>query len=381
VSSRAGKLHRLLAVLLATFGFVLVAELAFRLFLPVSDIPYWVGDPRLGYRHQGNLSGTFASGEHRARFRLNGRGWNNPSEYRSERREGRLRVAILGDSYVEGLQVDVEEGVGPDLESLLTAEGLRAEVYTYGISGASTAYAHDLLESEVLADRPDCIVYLFINNDVADSVPFLGRGLQGGPLYDIDDRGRLLRLPPATYRPRSYRRVLSGSALFRYFWINRGLGTAWQVGRISDWLRGRVNSQEPDQDAIYRDPSPPWKRAWEVVGDLMGEMSARSEAAGAIFLVVNRPHPGNFYGPPESRNLNLPEATLRDLSHRHSFTFVDLGPFFARDWKARGERFDFETDSHWNKHGHRVAAEAIAKLLENEVRRPNRVASLQGISH
>jgi len=109
-------------------------------------------------------------------------------------------------------------------------------------------------------------------------------------------------------------------------------------------------------------------------------MSARSAAAGADFLVVNRPHPAGFYGPKPSGSIHLPESILRDLASRHSFAFEDLGRSFGLDWKSRGERFDFEYDSHWNEHGHQVAAEALAAILTPMLARSSGRRALEGAS-
>jgi hypothetical protein len=333
--------------LLAGVSFLLVVEAAFRIFLPVSDIPYWQADAGVGYRHFPGLQGRFVSGAYNVRFRINNRGWNSLKDYLERKEEGVGRVAIVGDSYVEALQVDVGEAFGEVLERLLRQEGKPVEVYRYGISGASTAYAHDLLPLEVLRDRPDCVIYLFIDNDLQDSVPFLGSRQRWGPRYDLDPGGALRRLPLSTYEPRLFSRTLSHLALFRYFWINRGLGTFAQTGGA----------------AVDSPASPEWKRGWQVIGDLVGEMAAASRAAGADFLVVNRPDSANFYPTGFPGQLNLSEKQLAELAAAHDFSFVDLRPWFSRDWEAKHEPFEFADDKHWNRHGHEVAARALKDLL------------------
>jgi hypothetical protein len=100
-----------------------------------------------------------------------------------------------------------------------------------------------------------------------------------------------------------------------------------------------------------------------VVGELVGEMAAASRAAGTDFLVVNRPNSANFYPTDFSGEINLPEKQVAELAATHNFSFVDLRPWFSRDWEAKHERFEFAEDSHWNRHGHEVAAQALRELL------------------
>lgn len=348
---------------MAGVSFLLVAEVAFRIFLPVSDIPYWQADPVLGYRHHPGIEGRFVSRHYNSRFRLNNRGWNSLKDYSERKGEGVGRVAIVGDSFVEALQVDVGEAFGEVLERLLRQEGKPVEVYSYGISGASTAYAHDLLHLEVLRDRPDCVIYLFFDNDLQDSVTFLGSHQRWGPRYDLDPGGTLHRTPSRTYEPRLFSRTLSHLALFRYFWINRGLGTFGQTG--GGW--GRVLGMRPaGAEGVKGTDSPTaqeWQRGWQVIGDLVGEMAAATRPAGAGFLVVNRPDSANFYPTGSSGQINLSEKQLAELAAAHDFSFVDLRPWFSRDWEAKHEPFEFAGDSHWNRHGHEVAARALKDLL------------------
>ncbi|MCI0567848.1 MAG: hypothetical protein L0Z52_06615, partial [Acidobacteria bacterium] len=107
MSRRSQWTFRLLAISLAGVCFLLLSEVAFRIFLPVSDIPYWETDPVLGYRHQPGTEGRFVSRAYNARFRINNRGWSNLTDYAPDKRPGVRRVAIVGDSYVEALQMDV----------------------------------------------------------------------------------------------------------------------------------------------------------------------------------------------------------------------------------------------------------------------------------
>ena len=47
----------------------------------------------------------------------------------------------------------------------------------------------------------------------------------------------------------------------------------------------------------------------------------------------------------------------------HDIPFIDLHPVFAAGWLARGQRFEFSIDNHWNERGHALAAGAIEAAL------------------
>jgi lysophospholipase L1-like esterase len=61
-----------------------------------------------------------------------------------------------------------------------------------------------------------------------------------------------------------------------------------------------------------------------------------------------------------------PQALNRlvgELTARQGVPFIDLHPRFARDWRQRGVRFEYENDSHWNEAGHRLVADALVDFF------------------
>ena len=55
-----------------------------------------------------NRSGTYVRGiSRKLRYRANSEGWNSLREYSPEK-SGATRIAVIGDSYVEAFQVNVE---------------------------------------------------------------------------------------------------------------------------------------------------------------------------------------------------------------------------------------------------------------------------------
>jgi hypothetical protein len=359
---------RLFTVVVASVAFGLLVEAGFRLLVPVSDIPHWKGDSCTGFRLVPKQEGEFVGSGHHTHFRINDRGWNDLRDYGKPGPGKGVRLALVGDSYVEALEVDVGQALGPRLEALFRERGVDLEVRSYGISGASTAYAKDLLECEVLADRPDFIVYLFINNDVYDSVD-TGADHPPGPVYALDASGSPKRLRTVVYVPRGWTRFLSRFAVFRYFWINRGLATSWGI-RHEQKRNAQVQVKlEASTGGVYQPPTPWWANAWEVAGGLIAQMKQRAEQQEAGFLVINRPHAANFYPTERFGDINMPEKQLAEQAQRRGFDFQDLHDWFERDWEEHHERFDFADDPHWGVNGHRVAALALADILAQ--RRPD----------
>src|SRR5205085_9563838 len=84
------------------------------------------------------------------------------------------RIAIVGDSYAEALQVPLEDAFWSVLENKLQAcpafNGRKVEVINFGVSGYGTAQELITLEQEVWAYQPDVVLLaVTTNNDITDN--------------------------------------------------------------------------------------------------------------------------------------------------------------------------------------------------------------------
>jgi hypothetical protein len=66
------------------------------------------------------------------------------------------------------------------------------------------------------------------------------------------------------------------------------------------------------------------------------------------------------------RDVMALSRTAAELAARHGIPFVDLHAAFSADWSAQRRRFEHESDSHWNEHGHAVAAGAVARAMTEQ---------------
>ncbi|MCX5687423.1 MAG: hypothetical protein NTV71_02080 [Candidatus Omnitrophica bacterium] len=98
-------------VLVLFFEFIV-----FRAILPASDMPYrsviTSSDDvvRFAYIRGMYDKGVYRKGEIKARYNINKEGWNSNKEY-VERKSSKIRIAVIGDSYVEGLTVDADKSL------------------------------------------------------------------------------------------------------------------------------------------------------------------------------------------------------------------------------------------------------------------------------
>src|SRR6185503_1606942 len=113
---------------------------------------------------------------------------------------------MLGDSFLEGVQVNQQDGLAERLEALLNLDspppGYTAiDVINAGVAAYGTGQETLFYENEVYKYQPDLVVLMFYvgndvkNNDYLLEIPGGKRELALKPYFDIDRDGELRLLP------------------------------------------------------------------------------------------------------------------------------------------------------------------------------------------
>jgi len=84
-----------------------------------------------------------------------------------------IRILAFGDSLMAGYGVRKGEGFAPQLEALLRAQGLDAEVIGAGVSGNTAGHARSRVRwtLDALRPPPDLAIVSFGGNDILRAVP------------------------------------------------------------------------------------------------------------------------------------------------------------------------------------------------------------------
>jgi len=252
---------------------------------------------------------------------------------------------VVGDSFVEALQVDSEQAFFKVLEQALNSNGLDAKVYSFGVSGFGTVEAYHLIKDYVLKYSPDLIIYLFIPNDVSDSSPFATMPRWTQP-YDLSSDGMLIPLPFETYHLPTYRWVLKQSHLFRYIYYQLHLA------RIIRGRTSQVGGRAGESGLSTADEA----RAWRIIEALLQKLNrVLAEESIPWFLVWQGDIDPEFHLSTRRK--------LKRLATRHSLPYFDLSRDFAEDFTVHRRLVRIKGDGHWNKDGHRVAGTSLARLV------------------
>jgi len=199
------------------FSLFLAELVLFRFLLPGSDLPAYSFSEEGVVKHLPNQTGTYRiKNEIAARFRINQNGWNSGHERYLPQKSERLRIVVIGDSYVEALQVPYNHSLAEKIEGLCAGQ---CEAYRFGISGAPLSQYLHVLRREAAAFKPGWVVVVMVQNDFDESFQFQERQQQSAflKLRMEGDRvvGEVGPSPPVVpwFEP------LKKSGMYRSLWI------------------------------------------------------------------------------------------------------------------------------------------------------------------
>jgi hypothetical protein len=373
---------------------LLLGEGALRL-MGFSYPAFWQPDPVAGSALRPGAKG-WQREEGLAYVRINTQGQRD-REHELANPHGAYRIAILGDSYAEAIQVDIERTfwslLPRRLEGCGFAAGRRIETLNFGVSGYGTGHELLTLRARVWQYSPDMVLLAFFpGNDVRNNSRAL-ENLKGRPYFSLED-GRLVL--DASFRDdpefRDWQRVsvqrapLQGLRLYQVLrraragdiakhFHNAPMATATAAGEEAG-----LALIEPGLDEnVFRAPSDPvWREAWEITDKLLVAASEETREHRARFLLVVLSTPGTVY--PDAQlsarytarlgvdTLFYPEERLRRLGEQHAFKVLALAPEMQRRADAtrvflHGFANTRRGFGHWNEDGHALAAELIAERL------------------
>lgn len=132
------------------------------------DIKRRSDDPLIGHEHRPNAH-SFLMG---VEVRTNAYG-HRDRDMTIERKPGVKRIAMLGDSFVEGWGVKFEETASKRLERLFAEAGTEVEVLNMGVGNYNSVMEVRAFLTRGHAFRPDMVVLNYTFND-AEPVPSYG---------------------------------------------------------------------------------------------------------------------------------------------------------------------------------------------------------------
>lgn len=361
-----------------------MAEVALRI-VDFSNPFFHTYDPDFGTTLRPGAEGVQKK-EGTANVRVNSDGLRD-IEHEIEKPPQTYRIAILGDSYAEGLQVDLEKLFWKNLEDRLQGcfhlGDMKTEVINFGVSGFGTARELLMLRKKVWKYQPDLVVLAFLTgNDIRDNSKALN-GVDYIPYFELDDQAVLVLdrsfLNSKTYKNRqglvastvysigTNLRVLQLVNELRHIWAERSNRKSKVTGVEEAGLDSNVYMPPKTED---------WNDAWLVTEALLRQIRIEVVEHDSRFLLVTlsngiqvhplQPRREDFMDLLGVDNLFYPDFRIRDVARKVGSDVLILAPKMAEFAKENNIYFHGFANSaigsgHWNADGHRFAGELIAE--------------------
>jgi hypothetical protein len=345
-------------------------------------------DPVLGWRKRAGVALHFVRREYELTFTTNSHGLRD-TERGYQAAVGVERVLALGDSYVEGYGVRLDETVTQRLEASLRESGCGVDV----INGATTGYATDqeylFYLNEGVRYSPSIVVLFFYYNDIySNDSQFFYEGIAKPVFVFRNGRFEVHKQPVATPapRPKAVLAVAEAPAAPRWLlreWLQERL---WfgaphlynRLGRLGLWEPNRTTDARLELRVFSTERIPRLEGGWEKTEALLRSLGEDVRSRGARLLVAYIPARFEVndrawqltvakYQLDEPRwNRRLVRMRLEDIASRNGILLLDLTPALRRaDHGWHGGPY-YEYDGHWNALGHAVAAAEVRERLRGQ---------------
>ncbi len=367
-----------------------VLELGLRI-CHISFPSYYMPDQHVGSRLRPHTTGWFRNEGH-AWVSINALGMRDkPREI--NRPDNIYRIAVLGDSFIEALQVPLAESFTQQLEQRLNAvkyaQGKEIEVLNFGVSGYGTAQELQLLRHSVWKFQPDeVIVAIFPENDVRNNSPELEPD-KCRPFFSLlNDE---LKLDNSFQQSHQYTVANSSYEQTKAAIVNRS-ATLQFLKELKSRMHADQNNAAQSQDLkqtlltniknavyVYKPPqTEAASTAWIVTEKLLDTMKSECEAKAAKFSVMIVSNPLEVLPDTELQREIASELNIEDVHYAanrlsawaesNAIPCCTIATEYNRlnstePVALHGFHNTLLGQGHWSAHGHAFAAEHVAEML------------------
>jgi hypothetical protein len=329
-------------------------------------------DPLLGWSFVPN--GRYWSNSennHPISGKFNSFGWRD-REWSVEKETGILRIAVLGDSFVEAFQVESEKSFLQMTEQIINKKNKnKVELMNFGRSGCTQTEELLILKNYVSRFSPDMVVLFFAAvNDIED-VSFETAPDKIRPFYKIE-KGQLI-LDTSFTETRSYKiksfinwfklhSILVSLLCERYNYY-QGFKN---ISREKDNQSGKL---EPYITLCTANANPKFLVNYQLNKELIKEMKSFCRSRGIRFMLsvidISSYLPENeqkYKSIDPSFNTSFFEDDLKTFAESISADYLGLQKLFRKSYENNHIPLHW---GHWNYEGHKVVARGLADKLNS----------------
>lgn len=301
-------------------------------------------------------------------------------EYSLQKPVNTYRIVVLGDSFVEAVQVPLEETFFSRLEEKLNASStstLRYEIIPIAKSGHGTLANLLFAREYALQFKPDLIIDAFTSNDLTDDLADKDV-LHAKPEGDHYDPASLY-VQGETPKKRQLlllkHTILEHSMLLERWWKNMLVVKAGLSGAAADKEAKEEGSSNTLFEALLNPDGETAKKLFDSEERALASLKVLVKDNHAKLLLLQLSE--RFMYDPHARtswtnddrllNQFAPMGLKNKLSERaknQSIPFFSTEDYFLNQYRATGLTPNLSCDNHYSSLGHEWVAEALYGFLE-----------------
>ena len=280
---------------------------------------------------------------------INNYGFASDKNFQKKELQTKPVITVIGDSYVEALQVKNQDAFHAILDKRLAS----FDVYPIGISGSQLSQYIAFSRYAAEQFSPKLYIFLIIENDFDESFEKV-KNAQGFHYFNENDNITLVE-----YNPSIIKKIARESAFVRYLHLDLKIKSQFKkiLKNINLSNEIKLNSGVDflglGQKAVYK---------------FLDGIRVLTENSKVIILLDG--DRSSIYNGISQRDINKPENILyeklkilsKDIPN---VDVIDLHDIFQNDWLNKNKKFNYDYDYHWNEHGHAVAAEALLNKINS----------------
>lgn len=322
-------------------------------------------------------SGVYTKGKFfqiRATWNINNEGWNSPIDYHSK--PDKDIIAVIGDSYIEAYQVDMDKSYPFLLDEKLSPD---KEVYAFGKSGYPLSqYLH---LSRVVSKKfnPSTLVFNTVHNDFRESIDG-ERGERYKSMMQLmihPDSSVTERAPyyndhlKNLLNPGIVRRLANKSRLQRYIRHPDFLGIR-PMDRLSDFMSSltkeeggqEIKNQSNFENNINTEKVLEMEDQIRLAVDYIIGTIRKENPDKRIIFILDAPRE-NIYSEVSVENSGTYwiHELMKEVTSKYNVEFINLAPLMEADYQKNGKKFNSDVDWHWNEYGHKFVSETLYNHL------------------
>jgi lysophospholipase L1-like esterase len=351
----------LIVLLVVSVITLIFGEISLRLikgFKPMrTSNPYEVYNDTLGWLGSPGFCDSIPANRGQVFYSINSWGFRDDPPPPLDQTRGKHRVMLLGDSFVEGYNIESRDRASDMLRQMDST----LVINNCGIRGYSTDQELLTLKKFGPLIKPEVVIVFFCLNDLLNNTANYNYGLPK-PYYSLRSDSTLeLQNVPVPERPNRTKVILwlkNNYALGHY-----SFNLLNKLKSFHYWIypgpEGILDSiiYKPDTLRLYSSSSPPR----DMTRYLFKEMKAECDRQHARLLVF-----GTVDGYDVAAHQELaPEAMLMVLQwcRDYGITATDLCPLFHEEFLKTHNNYFAADRYHWNAAGNRLVAQAVLDQL------------------